>query len=97
MSERKSKRSPMPPIPGIIATSLQIQEELHEEMRTLQLAHRAIHHEHVRICHLYQEAVELYLNSKRQRELLAEYRNMQGQPVADPPEPLIKEALCADR
>lgn len=95
MSERKSKRSPMPPIPGIIATSLQIREELHEEMRTLQLAHRAINHEHVRICHLYQEAVELYLNARKQRELLAAFH--QERAAAEVAEPVTQEALCADR
>lgn len=92
-----SRRSPNPPIPGIIHTTMQLPEELHETMKTLQLAHREIDHEHIPLCRLYQEAVEVYLNAKRQRELLAQYHNLRPRSEADPPEPLTQEALCADR
>lgn len=90
-----SKRSPSPPIPGIAHTTIQLPQQLHEMMKNLRLARREQEHGDIKLCRLYQEAVEYYLAAKPQRELLAEY--IQQRTVAEAPDAAAQEALCADR
>lgn len=71
MSRTKELR---PPITGLVRTSLQVPEGLHNQMKRL----RQIRHERdgidPKLCRIYNEAVEYYLNARAQRQLLEAYQ-----------------------
>lgn len=71
MSRTKESR---PPIAGLVRTSLQLPEALHNQMKLL----RQIRHEREgidpKLCRIFLEAVEYYLNARPQRLLLEEYQ-----------------------
>lgn len=80
-------------IPGVIQTTVQLPEYLHQMMKSLRIARRRLEHGDVHLCRLYQEAVEYYLAAKPQRQLLEPHV-----PTAEGSQALtadMDETLCA--
>jgi hypothetical protein len=67
-------RRKQPPIRGLITTSLQLPEIIHEDMKVIQQVRREIEKGDVKLCRLYREAVEYWLAARPQREQLERHR-----------------------
>jgi hypothetical protein len=70
MSRRKQKTPPRPPIPGTVHANIQLPEHLHEAMKVIRQARHESEGADVKLCRIYREAVEQYVNSKPQQQLL---------------------------
>ena len=55
---------------AVLRVYVQLPAELHAAMRAIRHARRECEGTDVRLCRLYQEAVEQYVHAKPQRELL---------------------------
>jgi hypothetical protein len=72
--KKKMATADDPYLARMTQANIRIAEELHESMKELRLARRWMMRSDVRLCVLYQEAVEKYVEAKPQQELLREYR-----------------------
>jgi hypothetical protein len=67
---KKAKPSHRAPMPGVIQANIQLPVALHEQMKALRQARQHMELTDVRLCRIYREAVEQYVNSKPQQQLL---------------------------
>jgi len=65
---RKKKGSS--PIPGTTHANIQLPASLHESMKAIRQARREQEGGDVKLCRVYREAVEQYVNAKAQQRLL---------------------------
>ena len=70
MPTKKPKTMPRPPIPGTVHANIQLPEGLHESMKAIRQARHELEGADVKLCRIYREAVEQYVNSKPQQRLL---------------------------
>lgn len=70
MSTKKPKIQPRPNIPGTVHANIQLPEALHESMKAIRQARREQEAGDVKLCRIYREAVEQYVNAKPQQRLL---------------------------
>lgn len=61
------------PLKGTIYTNLQIPGVLHEAMKQIRQARYEREGSDVKLCRIYREAVEQYLNAQPQQQLLKEF------------------------
>lgn len=59
------------PAPGTKLVGVLLPEDLHRAMRMIRQARRMREKSDVRLCRIYAEAIEQYISSERQQELLA--------------------------
>jgi hypothetical protein len=55
---------------AIVRTTIKLPEVLHDGMKTIQYARRVAEGSDVKLCRIYKEAVELYLNAEPQQRIL---------------------------
>lgn len=70
MSTKKRKVHARPPIAGTIHANIQLPETLHEAMKAIRQARHEQEGADVKLCRIYREAVEQYINAKPQQALL---------------------------
>ena len=71
MSTRKPKKQHQPrPLRGTVHANIQIPEALHEQMKAIRQARHELEGADVKLCRIYREAVEQYVNAKPQQQLL---------------------------
>ena len=71
MRTKKTLRpSPRPPIAGTIHANIQLPEVLHNSMKAIRHARHKLEGADVKLCRIYREAVELYIQAEPQQELL---------------------------
>jgi len=59
------------PIRGTIHANIQLPEHLHESMKAIRQARHELEGADVKLCRIYREAVEQYLNAEPQQQLLS--------------------------
>lgn len=67
---KKAKTTARQPIAGTIHANIQLPESLHEQMKTIRQVRHAQEGADVKLCRIYREAVEQFVNSKPQQRLL---------------------------
>lgn len=73
MKTKKSsvkRRTPARYLPGTVPINVVMPEWLHEAMKTIATLRGAEIQEHVKICTIYREAVERFVQDPRQKRLL---------------------------
>jgi hypothetical protein len=76
VSTRKKKATPRPPIAGTVHANIQLPESLHEAMKTIRQVRHEMEGADVKLCRIYREAVEQYVNAKPQQRLLSGDKSM---------------------
>lgn len=74
MSTKRTKTKSRQAIPGLVHANMQIPENLHEAMKAIRQARHELEGAEVKLCRIYREAVEQYVNAKPQQMLLARSR-----------------------
>ena len=62
------------PIEGTTHVNTQVPTALHEDMRTLRNIRHLLEGADVKLCRLYREAVQAYINAPQQQELLRKHK-----------------------
>lgn len=70
MRTKKSKPSPYWTLPGTVHASVQIPAALHEAMKAIRQARHEREGADVKLCRIYREAVEQYVNARPQQLIL---------------------------
>lgn len=73
MSTKKPKGRAYPTLPGTTHANIQLPEGLHESMKAIRRARRERELEDIKLCRIYREAIEQYVNAKPQQQLLAHF------------------------
>jgi hypothetical protein len=68
---KKSKTVPRPPVAGTVRATTQVPEALHEAMKAIRQARHELEGADVKLCRIYREAVEQYVQAKPQQQLLS--------------------------
>jgi hypothetical protein len=71
LTTKKSKKPPRP-IPGTVHANIQIPEHLHDSMKAIRAERHKREGADVKLCRIYREAVEQYVNAEPQQHLLKE-------------------------
>jgi len=66
----KSKQAARPPLMGTVHANIQLPEALHESMKAIRQARHEAEGADVKLCRIYREAVEQYVNARPQQRLL---------------------------
>lgn len=70
MSIRKSNQRPRTSIPGTVHANIQLPEVLHDSMKAIRAARHKLEGADPKLCRIYREAVEQYVNAEPQQKLL---------------------------
>jgi hypothetical protein len=70
VTKKTRNNQPRPPIAGTIHANIQLPEALHEAMKAIRQARHELEGADVKLCRIYREAVEQYVNAKPQQRLL---------------------------
>ena len=70
MSTKKRNQRPRPPIVGTVHANVQLPEVLHETMKAIRQARHELEGADVKLCRIYREAVEQYIQAKPQQKIL---------------------------
>lgn len=69
-STKRAKRPAHQSIPGTVHANVQLPEVLHEAMKAIRQARHEQEGADVKLCRIYREAVEQYVNARPQQRLL---------------------------
>ena len=64
------KRKPPRPVRGTIYCNIQLPKELHAAMKAIRLLRHELEGSDVKLCRIYREAVEQYVNAQPQQQLM---------------------------
>ena len=78
MKAKKPRPTAYPALPGTIHANIQIPETLHQAMKIIRQARHEDEGADVKLCRIYREAVEQYLNAKPQKHILQQRRGTNG-------------------
>jgi hypothetical protein len=70
LSTKRIKHQPRPQIAGVFHANIQLPESLHEAMKAIRQARHELEGADVKLCRIYREAVEQYVNGKAQQKFL---------------------------
>ena len=70
MKTKKPTTKPRPPITGTIHANIQLPANLHDAMKAIRKIRHELEGADVKLCRLYREAVEQYVNARPQQRLL---------------------------
>jgi hypothetical protein len=66
----QKKRKPRPPIPGTVHANIQLPAALHEAMKLIRQTRHELEGADVKLCRIYREAVEQFIQARPQQRLL---------------------------
>jgi hypothetical protein len=70
MPRKRTKRPSRPPLEGTVHANIQLPEALHDAMKSIRYARYQAEGADVKLCRIYREAVEQFVNAKPQQVLL---------------------------
>lgn len=71
MAKKQTKKTkPRPPVEGTVHANIQLPEILHEQMKAIRQARHILEGADPKLCRIYREAVDQYVNAKPQQRLL---------------------------
>lgn len=78
----KTKKTSRPPIAGTIHANIQLPEALHNAMKAIRQARHKLEGADVKLCRIYREAVEMYIQADQQQQLLQNSKGRRARAVA---------------
>jgi len=75
---KRQKPSGVPQLKGTVHANIQLPEALHHAMKVIRQARRQAEGADVKLCRLYREAVEQWINARPQQRLLNGHKGMRA-------------------